>query len=53
MIDLSPMRGIRVDPRRRTVWAQGGTTWKEFNRAAGRDGLATTGASCRAPASPG
>ena len=43
MIDLSPMRGIRVDPRRRTVWAQGGTTWKEFNRAAGRHGLATTG----------
>ena len=43
MIDLSPMRGIRVDPRRGTVWAQGGTTWKEFNRAAAWHGLATTG----------
>ena len=43
MIDLSPMRGIRVDPRRRTIWAQGGATWKEFNRAAACHGLATTG----------
>ena len=43
MIDLSPMRGIRVDPRHRTVWAQGGSTWKEFNRAAACHGLATTG----------
>src|SRR6201998_1298989 len=34
MIDLAPMKGIRVDRRRRTVWAQGGVTWNEFNRAA-------------------
>jgi FAD/FMN-containing dehydrogenase len=48
MIDLSPMRGIRVDPRHRTVWAQGGSTWKEFNRAAACHDLATTGGWCRA-----
>jgi len=45
MIDLSLMRGIRVDPRHQTVWAQGGSTWKEFNRAAACHGLATTGLS--------
>lgn len=43
MIDLASMKGIRVDPARRTVWAQGGVTWKEFNRAAAGHGLATTG----------
>ena len=43
MIDLAPMKGIRVDPARRTVWAQGGVTWKELNRAAAGHGLATTG----------
>ena len=43
MIDLAPMKGIKVDARRRTVWAQGGVTWKEFNRAAAACGLATTG----------
>ena len=43
MIDLAPMRGIRVDPRHRTIWAQGGATWRELNRAAAVHGLATTG----------
>ncbi|HUF33085.1 MAG TPA: FAD-binding oxidoreductase [Acidimicrobiales bacterium] len=43
MIDLAPMRGIYVDPKRRTVRAQGGTTWGEYNRAAAVHGLATTG----------
>jgi FAD/FMN-containing dehydrogenase len=43
MIDLAPMKGIKVDRRRRTVWAQGGVTWNEFNRAAACHGLATTG----------
>jgi len=43
MIDLAPMKGIKVDRRRRTVWAQGGVTWNEFNRAAACYGLATTG----------
>lgn len=43
MIDLALMKGIRVDPRRRTIWAQGGVTWRELNRAAAVYGLATTG----------
>jgi FAD/FMN-containing dehydrogenase len=43
MIDLAPMKGIKVDRRKRTVWAQGGVTWNEFNRAAACHGLATTG----------
>lgn len=43
MIDLAPMKGIRVDPGRQTVWAQAGVTWKELNRAAAGHGLATTG----------
>lgn len=43
MIDLAPMKGIRVNPARQTIWAQAGVTWKEFNRAAACHGLATTG----------
>jgi FAD/FMN-containing dehydrogenase len=43
MIDLSPMKGIHVDPRRRAIRAQGGVIWNELNRAAACFGLATTG----------
>lgn len=43
MIDLAPMKGVHVDPRRRTVRAEPGLTWREFNRAAAVHGLATTG----------
>ena len=43
MIDLSLMKGIHVDPRTRTAWAQGGVTWGEFNRETQLHGLATTG----------
>ncbi len=43
MIDLAPMRDIEVDPARRTVRAQPGTTWAEFNDAGAAHGLATTG----------
>jgi FAD/FMN-containing dehydrogenase len=43
MIDLSPMKGIHVNPSARTVRAQGGVTWREFNREAAVHGLATTG----------
>jgi FAD/FMN-containing dehydrogenase len=32
VIDLTPMKGIRVDPVRRTIRAQGGVTWGEFDR---------------------
>lgn len=43
MIDLALMKSIRVDPRDRRIWAQGGVTWRELNRAAAVHGLATTG----------
>ena len=43
MIDLVPMKGIHVDPDDRTVRAQGGVTWAEFNRETQLHGLAVTG----------
>ena len=43
LIDLSAMKGIHVDPRRRTVRAQGGALWTEVNRETQVHGLATTG----------
>jgi hypothetical protein len=43
MIDLSPMKGIRVDPARRTARAQPGLTWGEFDQETQAFGLATTG----------
>ncbi|MBS0451429.1 MAG: FAD-binding oxidoreductase [Proteobacteria bacterium] len=43
VIDLSPMKGIRVDPQRRSAWAQGGVTWGELNRETQLHGLAVTG----------
>ncbi len=42
-IDLSLMRGIRVDPAARTVRAEAGVTWGELDREALAFGLATTG----------
>jgi FAD/FMN-containing dehydrogenase len=43
VIDLSPMKGVLVDPEARTARAQGGVIWKEFNRETALYGLATTG----------
>ena len=43
MIDLAPMKGIHVDPNRKTVRAQGGVTWGEVNRETQLHGLAATG----------
>ena len=43
MIDLSPMKGVRVDPVNRTATAQGGVLWKEFDQETQAFGLATTG----------
>jgi FAD/FMN-containing dehydrogenase len=43
VIDLSLMKGIHVDPKARTARAQGGLTWKDFNRETQLHGLATTG----------
>jgi FAD/FMN-containing dehydrogenase len=31
VVDLSPMRGVHVDPRARTARAQGGATWNGFD----------------------
>ena len=43
VIDLSPMKGVRVDPEARTVRAQAGLTWGELDRETQALGLATTG----------
>jgi FAD/FMN-containing dehydrogenase len=43
VIDLSLMRGIRVDPATRTAWAQGGVTWGDLDRETQVFGLATPG----------
>ena len=43
VIDLSRMRGVRVDPANRTARAEGGATWGDFNAATHAFGLATTG----------
>lgn len=43
MIDLSPMRGIRIDPTNRTARAEAGLTWHELDHETLAFGLATTG----------
>ena len=43
VIDLSGMRGVRVDPVAKTARAEGGATWGDFNAATHAFGLATTG----------
>src|SRR6266511_4428618 len=43
VIDLSRMRGVRVDPAAKTARAEGGATWGDFNSATYAFGLATTG----------
>src|SRR5574341_56899 len=43
VIDLSPMKGMRVDPRRRTAKAQPGLLWGEFDRETQTFGLACPG----------
>ena len=45
VIDLAKMRGVRVDPVRRTARAEGGATWADFDRETQAFGLATTGGS--------
>ncbi|BBL78273.1 FAD-linked oxidase [Rubrobacter xylanophilus] len=41
--DLSPMKGVRVDPEAQTVRAGAGLTWGELDRETQRFGLALTG----------
>jgi FAD/FMN-containing dehydrogenase len=43
VIDVSPMKGIFVDPANGTATAQTGLTWGEFDRETALYGLATTG----------
>ncbi len=43
VIDLSAMRGIRVDPTARRAHAQGGVLWRDLDRETQAFGLATTG----------
>jgi FAD/FMN-containing dehydrogenase len=43
MIDLSPMRGVHVDPRSRIAHVQGGATWADLDRETQVFGLATPG----------
>lgn len=43
VIDLSPMKSVRVDPERRVVRAEPGLTWGEFDRETQALGLAITG----------
>jgi len=45
MVDLSLMKGIHVDPAKRTARAQGGVIWAELNRETQLHGLAVTGGS--------
>ncbi len=43
MIDLSPMRAVRVDPEARRARVQGGATWADVDHETQAFGLATTG----------
>jgi FAD/FMN-containing dehydrogenase len=43
VIDTGPMKDIRVDPHQRTVRAEAGLTWGEFDRETQNYGLAVTG----------
>jgi FAD/FMN-containing dehydrogenase len=43
VIDLSPMKGVRVDPQARTATAQAGVLWGELDRETQLHGLATVG----------
>jgi FAD/FMN-containing dehydrogenase len=43
MLDLSAMKGIRIDPLRRTARAEPGLTWGELDAEAQAFGLATIG----------
>ena len=43
VIDMTPMRTVRVDPRNKTARVDAGATWGDFNHATHAFGLATTG----------
>lgn len=43
VVDLSMLKGIRVDTRARTAGVEGGVVWRELDEATQAHGLATTG----------
>jgi hypothetical protein len=43
VIDLSEMRGVRIDPDGMTAWVQGGALWSDVDHETQAHGLATTG----------
>lgn len=43
MIDLTPMKGIQVDPAQRSAHVEPGVLWSELDQATQAFGLATTG----------
>jgi FAD/FMN-containing dehydrogenase len=43
VVDLSNMRGVRVDAAERKAWVQGGALWGDVDRETQLHGLATTG----------
>jgi FAD/FMN-containing dehydrogenase len=43
VVDLQPMKTIRVDPLRRVATAGAGVTWRELDQATQEHGLAVTG----------
>ena len=53
VVDVSGMRGVRVDPARRTVWAQAGCTWGTLTARPSRSGWRCRAAWCPRRASPG
>ena len=52
VLDLSPMRGVRVDPAAQTVRVQGGATWGDLDRETQLFGLAVPGGVVSTTASP-
>jgi FAD/FMN-containing dehydrogenase len=43
VIDLSTMKDAQIDPAARTIWAEAGLTWGQFDQETQAHGLATTG----------
>ena len=53
MIDLSPMKGIHIDPENRTALVEPGVLWGELDQATQTYGLATTGGTVSHTGVPG
>jgi FAD/FMN-containing dehydrogenase len=53
VIDMRGLKGIRVDPHKKTARAQAGVNWGEFDRETQAFGLATTGGRVTTTGVPG